>query len=142
MTTPAPKDWISQVFLLAGLYNIGGILVFSLGFTNTLLTTLYPEVFSWLGLVAIILWGLAYASVANSYAAVPWLVAVFALEKMVYVGTWVYWHARHWGQFGDIVSQSPLTAMFYAVYGAGDLGFGLFFLWVLKRCLATTRQAI
>lgn len=36
------------------------------------------------GLVMIIVWGIAYISVAKTYQDVKWLVGVFALEKFIY----------------------------------------------------------
>ena len=41
------------------------------------------------GVGAIVLWGLAYVSVAQSYRACPWTVLVFAVEKAYYVLAWV-----------------------------------------------------
>ena len=121
---------ISKGFWLAGAYNVGGVLSFSQFFQNDLLFSNDPLVFSWVGLAAIILWGLAYAAVAQSYRAVPYLVLLFFLEKMLYVVTWLLWLAEHGERWPELFVLSPLTAVFFAVYGAGDLLFGLFFLWV------------
>jgi hypothetical protein len=121
---------ITKGFWLAGAYNVLGVLFFSKLFTNTLLSSLDPAVFSWLGLLAIVLWGLAYASVANAYPSVPYLVLVFFVEKMVYTVTWLAWLVRNGDALPSLYSESPLTAVFFSIYGAGDLAFGLFFLWV------------
>ncbi len=122
---------ISKVFVLAGLVNIVGTLVFSTGFTNDYLTELYPAVFSWLGLIAIMLWGAAYIAVAKSHRQVPALVGVFVAEKLVYFGTWVLWLGGAHPSLGEIFGKSMLTGAFYASYGLIDLAFGLFFAWTL-----------
>lgn len=121
---------ITKGFWLAGAFNVVGVLVFSKIFTNSLLTSLDPVVFSWLGLVAIMLWGFAYCSVAKSYQFVPYLLLVFFVEKMIYTVTWAQWLTRNGSTLPSLFSESPLTAMCYAIYGAGDFVFGLFFLWV------------
>src|SRR5271155_23485 len=126
---------ITQGFLLAGAWNVGGMLLFSRFFTNRLLTSIDPGVFSWLGEVAIVLWGFAYWSVAHSYQYVPWLLVVFFVEKMIYGGRWLAWLIAHGKTLPKIASESFLTAVFYAIYGAGDLIFGFLFGWVALRAL-------
>ena len=126
---------IAKGFWLASAYNVLGVLVFSKLFTNRLLSSLDPAVFSWLGLVSILLWGVAYASVAKSYRSVPYLVLVFFVEKMIYAMTWLTWLVRNGGMLPSLYSESPLTAVFFSIYGAGDFVFGLFFLWVATDLL-------
>ena len=121
---------VSKVFVLAGLVNIGGVLLFSAGFTNDYLSELYPAVVSWFGLIAIMLWGAAYIAVAKSYARVRALVAVFMVEKLVYFATWVCWLLYPRPSLGEIFETSVLTGAFYASYGLIDLAFGVFFGWV------------
>jgi hypothetical protein len=122
-------------FLLAGAWNVGGMLLFSKFFTNRLLASLDPAVFSWLGQIAVVLWGLAYCSVAKSYPYVPWLLVVFFVEKMIYAGRWLAWLIAHGKTLPKIASESFLTATFYAIYGAGDLIFGFIFGWLALRAL-------
>jgi hypothetical protein len=124
---------VSRGFWLAGLANILGVLFFSAGFTNHTLSELYPEVFSSFGLLVIILWGLAYIAVAQSYSHVRPLVALFAIEKLVYVLSWGLWWLAHGADFSTIMARSPLTGTFYIIYGINDLLFGLFFAWVFWR---------
>jgi hypothetical protein len=121
---------ITLGFQAAGLVNVAGVLLFSLGFTNASLVAWSPVVFSRFGLVCIVLWGLAYLAVARSYTQVPLLVLVFALEKLVYTATWVDWMRRFGSEWPRLWSESPLTAVFYAIYGPNDLLFGIFFAWV------------
>ena len=126
---------ITNGFLLAGAYNVFGTLTSSKLFTNALLNATDPAVFSWLGQVAILLWGLAYWSVAKTYRHVPYLVLVFFIEKMVYAGAWLFWLLENGRSLPTIASTSPLTAAFFAGYGAGDFAFGLFFGWVALKTM-------
>ena len=118
-------------FLLAGLVNIIGILIFSLGFTNTYLMRLYPQVFSFFGLVVIILWGLAYIAVSKSYHRVRWLIGVFSVEKLVYTISWILWLSQN--NLVSVFEKSLMTGLFYASYGLLDIVFGIFFLWVFFK---------
>lgn len=114
-------------FRLAGLTNIVGVLTFSLAFTNARLGELSPVVFSRFGLVSIMLWGAAYLAVATRWRAVPALIAVFAIEKLVYVVTWIEWMSQHGGELSPLFAESPLTATFYLIYGPNDALFCVFF---------------
>jgi hypothetical protein len=137
--TEHPNSIITRVFWLAGAYNVLGVLFFSKLLTNTLLTSLDPAVFSWLGLVGIMLWGLAYASVAKTYQFVPRTVLVFFCVKMIYTVTWLKWLLENGQTLPSLYSESPLTAVFYSIYGGGDFIFGLFFLWVAVKTILNTK---
>ena len=126
---------ITGGFVLAGAFNVFGMLVVSKLFTNPLLHATDPVVFSWFGQVAIVLWGLAYWAVAWSYRYVPYLVLVFFIEKMLYAGTWLLWIFQNGHSLSGIASESLLTASFFGMYGAGDFAFGLFFGWVALKVL-------
>src|SRR5436190_15674160 len=97
-------------FWAAGAFNVLGVLVFSRAGTNTYLSELYPEVFSSFGLLCIVLWGAAYVAAGGRRLPAPELSAVFAVEKAVYVGTWVVWLSRHGGTLAAIWDRDPLTA--------------------------------
>ena len=124
---------ISRIFVAAGLVNIVGTLIFSAGFTNRYLTELYPEVFSWLGLAGVMLWGAAYIAVSKSYRQVRLLVLVFVVEKLLYFGTWVLWLRDQPVPFSEIFERSLTTGAFFLSYGPIDLAFGLFFGWVYLK---------
>lgn len=126
-------DAITKGFLLAGLMNILAVPLFSLGLTNRYLSELSPQVFSQFGLGMIMVWGAAYVAVAWRFREVRWLVAVFAIEKLIYTVSWFVWLAAHAGQLGAIYGRSPLTGVFYTIYGPNDLLFGLFFAYVFIR---------
>lgn len=122
---------ISKLFLFAGLSNILGTLIFSKFFTNEVMMAAQPAVMNYFGLLSIILWGLAYISVRNSYAAVPYLLAVFVIEKAVYVILWLNWLFSN--SLGNLYEQDTFSGLFFSIYGANDLLFGLFFGYVLLK---------
>lgn len=121
---------ISRGFIAAGAWNIFG---FCVGVMVPYISELYPVVFSQFGLTVVLLLGLIYISVANTYPHVRWTIFVFALIKLLYVISWVYWISRHGSELAHIFKNSFLSWLFYASYGAGDAAFGLFFLWVFFR---------
>ncbi|MCM4161607.1 hypothetical protein FHG64_06175 [Antarcticibacterium flavum] len=122
---------ISKLFLFAGLSNILGVLIFSKFFTNSVLLSAQPAVMSYFGLISIILWGLAYISVRNTYAAVPWLLAVFTIEKAVYVLVWLSWLFSN--SPGNLYDQDTFAGLFFSIYGVNDLFFGIFFGYVFLK---------
>ncbi len=124
------KKLIKRIFILAGLVNIGGILLFSKFFTNDYLTQVNAQTFSNLSLVLIMIWGAAYIVVAGQISKVPALSLVFAIEKAVYVFDYVSWLQSTPYSLGAIWQHDLLTGTFYAVYGLNDLLFGVFFLVV------------
>jgi hypothetical protein len=121
---------IYKGFILAGLMNLS-VLIFSRGFTNETIPAFDPDVMSNFGLLMIVLWGLAYISVAKNYQAVKWLVAVFAIEKIVYGYVWVQWMLDN--SISDVFDKDMMAGTFYAIYGINDILFALFFLFVLFR---------
>lgn len=78
------KNAATKGFILAGFYNLIGILGFTQFFTDSTLMDNDPVMFSWVGQIGIILWGLAYLSVSRKFHLVPYIVAVFCIEKMLY----------------------------------------------------------
>ncbi len=136
-----PHPLISRGLLLAGAYNILGVLVFSAGFSNAGLSEPDPEVFSTLGLFAIMLWGAAYASIWRQYGQVPWLLLVFGVEKLLYLGNWLLWLSNNGADLPVLFAQAPLTGMFYAVYGAGDGLFAMFFFYAAYLVLRGAKRA-
>jgi hypothetical protein len=123
------KQYLTFGFVLAGLINIFGVLGFSLGFQNELLASYYPQIFSHFGLGMIILWGMAYISVSTEHPRASRLIFVFFIEKMVYVGTAVYFWFVMKPDIMLMWNESVLTTIFMVVYGINDLLFGLMFLY-------------
>ena len=138
MTMLTPRR-ITLGFYAAALTNIVGVLIVSRAYSNELLGALSPSVFSTFGVVCIQLWGLAYLAVSRRYAQVPQLVLVFALEKAVYVVSWVLWMQQHSAQLPRLWVESSHTAMFYTTYGVIDLTFGVFFAVVALKYWRTTQ---
>ncbi|QED39009.1 hypothetical protein FK178_15355 [Antarcticibacterium arcticum] len=122
---------ISKIFLFAGLSNILGVLIFSKFFTNDVMMEAQPMVMGHFGLVAFILWGLAYITVRQNYALVPWLLAVFVVEKLVYVLVWLNW--LYSNSLGSLYEQDLFAGLFFSIYGINDLLFGLFFGFVFFK---------
>ncbi len=114
-------------FLLAGVANVGGILIFSKLFTNTAMTEASPMVMSSFGQLMIIVWGFAYISVMNSYESVPWLSLLFTIEKLIYVITWIIWFQNN--DLTLLYTKDFFAGMFYTVYGLNDFISMLFFGW-------------
>ncbi len=121
-------------FILAGLANIGGILLFSKLFTNTAMVEASPTVMSSFGQLMIIVWGFAYISVANSFESVPWLSLLFTIEKLIYVITWIVWFQAN--DLTLLYTKDLFAGIFYTVYGLNDFLSMLFFgwtFWVTKK---------
>ena len=114
-------------FVIAGAYNLISILGFTQFFTNTTLMTTDPIVFSWVGQIGIILWGLAYLSQVKKYTHNMLLIAVFCVEKILYAVAWLLWLIQHGKILLGLFSQSAMMGIFFSVYGLGDFLLGIFF---------------
>lgn len=125
--------YIRNGFLLAGLINILGPTLASSFFTDPTLSTIDPGAFSTLGLIIIMIWGLAYWSVANRWQQVTWLVAVFALEKLVFAFYWLSWVVQPGIDVASIFAESLLVGLFYSSYGPLDGLISLFFFVVFLK---------
>lgn len=118
-------------FIAAGLMNIGGVLTFSRFFTNSTLAEFDPVVMSNFGLLMILVWGLAYISVAKDFAMAKWLIAVFSIEKFIYGFVWIKWLLNN--NLSAVYAQDTMAGIFYTIYGANDWLFFLFFTYVFLR---------
>ncbi len=132
------KALIKKGFILAGIANIGGVLLFSRGFTNEVINQVDPVVMSNFGLVMICIWGLAYIAAAMLPTNLRWLSGVFALEKLVYVVMWGLWLSAN--SLEAVYSRDLFAGIFYSIYGLNDLLFMLFFAWVFFRSPQPTVQ--
>lgn len=121
---------IKQGFIAAGVMNIGGVLLFSRGLSNETLKQIDPVILGNFGLVMILVWGLAYISVAGIHGQVRWLTGVFAIEKLIYGTVWAMWMSENTGQMASIYAQDVFAGIFYTIYGVNDLIFAIFFGWV------------
>ncbi len=122
------KKLLKTGFIAAGLMNIGGVLLFSRGFTNSAINNADPLVMSNFGLLMIVVWGLAYLGAAAIAANIKWLAGAFALEKLVYAMVWVMWLSNNGVQ--QLYAKDFFAGAFYSIYGLNDFVFMVFFAWV------------
>lgn len=123
---------ISKGFILAGIMNCS-VLLFSRGFTNKTINTYDPDVMSNFGMVMILIWGLAYISVAYKFQNVKWLVLIFAIEKLIYGCVWLQWITTN--DVSKVYDEDKMAGIFYSIYGINDWLFCVFFLYVFIRLL-------
>ena len=86
---------IKKGFILSGIVNIIGTLIFTKFLTNTYIPEADPVVMSNFGLFMIMVWGLAFLAMSNSYKKAKWVVAVFSVEKITYVVCWCIWISKN-----------------------------------------------
>ena len=122
---------ISSGFIAAGIMNIGGVLIFSRGFTNTAINTADPVVMSNFGLLMIAVWGLAYLGAARVTTGIRWIAGAFALEKLVYVVVWCKWLSQN--SLAELYAKDLFAGVFFSIYGAIDFVFMLFFAWLFFK---------
>ena len=122
------KEVITNGFVLSGIMNIGGALIFSRFFTNNAITQADPVVISNFGLLMIVVWGLVFLSVSQKYEQLNWLIGVFAIEKFIYGLNWINWISNN--DLFALFNKDQMAGIFYAVYGINDWLFFLFFSYV------------
>lgn len=125
------KGLITKGFILSGITNIGGTLIFSRFFTNENITQADPVVMSNFGLLMIIVWGLVFLSVSQKYEQLNWLVCVFAIEKLIYVFNWINWMSKN--DISRVYGKDLMAGIFYTTYGVNDLLFFVFFTYVFIK---------
>lgn len=121
---------ITKGFIIAGLMN-ASVLFFSRLFTNQTIPEFDPSVLSNFGLLMILVWGLAYLSVAKNYYKVKWLVGVFAIEKFIYGCVWTNWILNN--NILEVYEKDKMAGLFYSTYGINDWAFFVFFTFVFIR---------
>ena len=125
------KGLITKGFVLSGIMNIGGVLIFSRFFTNDAITVADPVVISNFGLLMIVVWGLVFLSVSQKYEELNWLIGVFAIEKFLYGLNWINWISNN--DLFALFNKDQMAGIFYALYGINDWLFFLFFLYVFIK---------
>lgn len=118
------------IFMTAALANIGGVLVFCKGFTNTALNDADPILFSNFGLLMIMVWGVTYLAAAKYAPKIPYVALAFALEKAVYVMCWIRWMSNHNASLPDLLATDLFAGTFMSIYGIVDFSYMLLFAWV------------
>ena len=123
---------ITKGFIIAGLMNTT-VLIFSKFFTNTVINEADPVVMSNFGLLMILIWGLAYMSIAKNYSKVTWLVGVFAIATFIYGCIWINWVLTN--TISNVFEKDLMAGAFFAIYGVNDWLFFIFFTTVFIRLL-------
>jgi len=132
-------NFVRNGFIAAAAMNIGGVLIFSKGFTNAALNAADPVVMSNFGLLMIMVWGLAYLGAAFVKSGVAWLAGAFAIEKLVYVAAWAGWMVNN--DLEAVFEADLFAGIFYSIYGMNDLTFMLFFASVAIRQMRSSDKA-
>ena len=84
-------EMIKMGFVIAGIMNITGPLIFSRFLSNETIPEIDPDVMSNFGLVQIMVWGLVYIAMSQNYKQLKWLIGVFVIEKLIYSLNWTSW---------------------------------------------------
>ena len=130
------KELIAKGFILSGIMNVGGTLIFSRFFTNETIPEADPVVMSNFGLLMIFVWGLVFLSISQKYEQLNWLVGVFAIEKLIYGLHWINWISNN--DLYVVYNKDQMAGIFYSTYGVNDLLFFVFFLYVFIKSFTST----
>ena len=130
------KGVIAKGFILSGIMNIGGTLIFSRFFTNETIPEADPVVMSNFGLLMIFVWGLVFLSISQKHEQLNWLVGVFAIEKLIYGLNWINWISNN--DLYVVYNKDQMAGIFYATYGINDLLFFVFFMSVFIKSFTST----
>ena len=116
------------VFQSAALVNTLGVFIFTKSLNAPILQDELPQLFSPFGLISIMVWGLAYWSCRLSASFHPSIGVVFAIEKSLYVFSWVTYM---WDNppLSDILERDFLSGLFLSIFGIVDFLYLCLFLW-------------
>ena len=124
------RDKIRIGFYLAAVVNLN-IIWLSRGLSDSLGQV--DPLFSSGGCFLVLVWGAAYFATARIYEYASLIVAVFAIEKAFYAGSWILWINEHKDRLEQLYSTDILAGFFFSIYGLVDTAFMLFFAWVAWR---------
>lgn len=127
------KETIKKGFILSGIMNITGPLIFSRFLTNEVIPQNDPYVMSNFGLLQIAVWGLVYIAMSQKYEQLKWLIGVFVIEKLIYSLNWTNWIINN--SLASVYSEDVMAGMFYTIYGINDWFFCLFFFVVFIKLI-------
>lgn len=110
---------IQTLFVVAGLLNTVGLLIFNWFYTNQNLEK--EPIFVIESQILIHLWGFLYIAASVKWEQLPWINLILAVEKAVFFIFWCLYIGSHenTGHF--------MTDLFYTIYGPVDLAFGIVF---------------
>ena len=129
---------IKKGFIIAGIMNITGPLIFSRFLTNETIPEIDPNVMSNFGLVQIAVWGLIYITMLQKYEQLKWLIGVFVLEKLIYSVNWTSWIMKN--SLSSVYEKDTMAGIFYTIYGINDWFFFMFFSVVFFKLLKPTKN--
>ncbi|MCS4435186.1 hypothetical protein [Aquiflexum gelatinilyticum] len=131
------NQFTTKGFILSGLMNIFGVLIFSRFFTNSVIPDYDSQAMSNFGLLMIVVWGFAFISVSKNFDKVPWLIGVFVIEKLVYASHWTNWMINN--KVSEVFEKDKMAGIFYSIYGINDWVFFFFFLVVFLKLIQTNK---
>jgi hypothetical protein len=126
-------EFVKKGFVLAGMMNIAGPLIFSSFLTNKIIPEMDPDVMSNFGLIQIAVWGLIYIAMSQKYDQLKWLIGVFVIEKLIYSLNWTSWILNN--SITSVYEKDSMAGIFYTLYGINDWFFFLFFSVVFLKLL-------
>lgn len=129
---------ITKGFIAAAIMNIGGVLIFSKFFTNSVISDFDPVVMSNFGLLMIVVWGFAYLTVSKNYSKVKWLVGIFAVEKLIYGFVWTKWLLNN--DLLAVYAKDAMAGVFYTIYGINDWVFSIFFFYIFLNLILKEKK--
>ena len=129
---------IKMGFVIAGIMNITGPLIFSRFLNNETIPEIDPDVMSNFGLVQIVVWGLIYIAMSQKYEQLKWLIGVFVIEKLIYSVNWTSWMMNN--SLTSVSEKDSMAGIFYTIYGINDWFFFLFFSVVFFKLLKPTKN--
>lgn len=122
-----PADFITKGFLVSSICNFM-VMIFSKGFSDNLGKV--DPLFNINGCISIILFGLAYASVAYQYKLVPYASLTFVCEKLFYSVWWILWYQKNGSTLPAIKEEDYVTYLYFSqVLGPGAIGWMFFFIY-------------
>jgi len=128
---------IKKGFIIAGIMNITGPLIFSRFLTNETIPKI-DDVMSNFGLIQIVVWGLIYIAMSQNYEQLKWLIGVFVIEKLIYSVNWTSWMMNN--SLTSVYEKDTMAGIFYTIYGINDWFFFLFFSAVFFKLLKPTKN--
>lgn len=128
---------ITKGFIISGLMNMS-VLLFSRLFTNETIPEFDKTVMSNFGLLMIVIWGLAYISIAKNFHSVKWLIGVFAIEKFIYGCIWTNWILNN--TVSDVYKKDLMAGIFYSIYGINDWLFFVLFSLIFIHLMKVNKQ--
>jgi hypothetical protein len=127
------NELITKGFILSGLMNIFGVLIFSRLFSNAIIPEFDNQALSNFGLLMIVIWGIVFISVSKNFYQAKWLIGVFVIEKLIYATHWTNWMANN--NLSEVFVKDKMAGIFYTIYGINDWLFFVFFLIVFIRLI-------